>query len=73
MAVDRCVCHQVLFESMLPAIKAKKAEHQSEDQILAHLRDTTKCTSNCAMCKPYILWTIRTGETRFAPLPFSYE
>ena len=72
--VDRCVCHQIFFADMLPMIESLKADGNTDEQaILDHLRRTTKCTTGCAMCHPYIRQMIRTHQTRFVPLSFPHE
>ena len=72
--VDRCVCHQVPFADMLPMIESLIADGNTDEQaILDHLRRTTKCTTGCALCEPYICQMIRTHQTRFVPLSFPHE
>ncbi len=69
-SVDRCVCHQVKFSAMLPAANAMRSQGVTDDQhILQKLRDQTGCTTGCALCTPYILRMIQTGQTAFDPLP----
>lgn len=56
---------------MLPAALALRAQGiTDEQQILNSLRDQTGCTTGCALCTPYILRMIQTGQTAFDPLPF---
>ena len=70
MSVDRCVCHKVRFDQMTPIIDELRARGiTGEDEIMAHLREQTKCSTGCGMCAPYVRLTVRTGRTRFAPLP----
>lgn len=69
-SVDRCVCHQTLFSDMLTTALAMRARGVDDDQhILQKLRDQTGCTTGCALCTPYILRMIQTGQTTFDPLP----
>jgi len=70
MSVDRCVCHGVRFEMLTPIIESLRAQGvEDEDELLARLRERTKCTTGCGMCAPYVRLCVRTGRTRFAPLP----
>jgi len=70
MSVDRCVCHRVRFEQMIPVIEDLRANGiDDEDEIIARLRERTNCSTGCGMCAPYVRLTVRTGRTRFAPLP----
>tara|TARA_A100001391_G_scaffold87883_3_gene58232 strand:+ start:140 stop:310 length:171 start_codon:yes stop_codon:yes gene_type:complete len=55
---------------MLPAANAMRSQGVTDDQhILQKLRDQTGCTTGCALCTPYILRMIQTGQTAFDPLP----
>jgi len=56
---------------MLPAANAMRSQGTTDEQhILQKLRDQTGCTTGCALCTPYILRMIQTGQTAFDPLPF---
>ena len=61
MAVDRCICHNITF--------ARLKEHSQRCGLEFHaLSILTGCSTNCGMCKPYILQMIATGQTAFPPL-----
>tara|TARA_R110002072_G_scaffold150953_1_gene299714 strand:+ start:59152 stop:59322 length:171 start_codon:yes stop_codon:yes gene_type:complete len=55
---------------MLQTALALRAKGITDEQhILQKLRDQTGCTTGCALCTPYILLMIQTGQTAFDPLP----
>ena len=58
MAVDRCICHNLTFARL-------KEETARTGACLHALANATGCTTNCGMCKPYIIQMLRTGQTVF--------
>lgn len=58
MAVDRCICHDIAFTRL----KELAARHGHDLEALARV---TGCTTNCGMCKPYIIRMLETGQTLF--------
>lgn len=62
MAVDRCVCHAITFQS-LKAIAASRGLDFND------LRAATKCCTGCGLCEPYVKLMLRTGRTEFGVLP----
>lgn len=68
--VHKCVCHDVSFATLK---KIVDDEHDpiNESPVAIHeaLKSKTRCSTNCAICVPYILKMIQTGQTRFEPMP----
>ena len=58
MAVDRCICHDLAFTRL----KELAGRHGHDLEALARV---TGCTTNCGMCKPYIIRMLETGQTLF--------
>jgi hypothetical protein len=58
MAVDRCICHDITF-ARLKDLAARNGGG------LEDLAKATGCTTNCGMCKPYIIEMLRTGAVLF--------
>jgi NAD(P)H-nitrite reductase large subunit len=56
--VDRCVCHKVLIEELV-------RRHRETGAGFDGLRQQTRCSTNCGLCRPYILAALATGITRF--------
>lgn len=70
MFVDRCVCHQVLFTTLNEMVERDHdTQTESTEQIFDNLQKRTKCSTSCALCRPYILRMIETGRTSFTPFP----
>ena len=61
MFVDRCVCHDVLFEQI-----KERAEKEGISTI-EELQALEICSTKCRMCLPYIEMMFETGETKFRP------
>lgn len=62
MAVTGCVCHDISFEELKEMARELK---YSFDE----LSKKTNCCTSCGMCEPYVRLMLRTGQTRFDPLP----
>jgi bacterioferritin-associated ferredoxin len=58
MGVDRCICHDITFTRL----QELAARHGHDLDALARV---TGCSTNCGMCKPYILRMLETGQTLF--------
>lgn len=72
--VDRCVCHQIAFSSLIPLIESLRADGAvDEAAIFKQLTKDTNCATGCSMCRPYIRRVIQTGQTRFSALSSSHE
>lgn len=61
MGVDRCICHNVTFSRL-------KDECLRVGSDLESLARATGCTTNCGMCKPYVLLMLESGRTVFPVL-----
>ncbi|MEI7656835.1 MAG: hypothetical protein WCK33_02090 [Phycisphaerae bacterium] len=61
MGVDRCICHDIAFSRL-----KELATRNGHD--LDALARQTGCTTNCGMCKPYIIRMLETGQTLFPVL-----
>lgn len=57
MCVDRCVCHDVRFSTLL-------AMHRATGAGFEELSAKTGCGTGCGMCRDYIKLAIRTGKDR---------
>ncbi|RNC80748.1 MAG: hypothetical protein ED559_02780 [Phycisphaera sp.] len=62
MAVTGCVCHDISFEELREIARESKCSFDE-------LSKKTKCCTGCGMCEPYVRLMLRTGQTRFDPLP----
>ncbi|NUQ68426.1 MAG: hypothetical protein HUU18_09125 [Phycisphaerales bacterium] len=60
MSVDRCVCHNVTFATLLDLSRRVGPS-------LGALSAATGCGTSCGRCMPYILLTLKTGRTRWIP------
>ncbi|MBL0926390.1 MAG: hypothetical protein IBJ11_01900 [Phycisphaerales bacterium] len=56
MAVDRCVCVNVLFQELLEL-------HREHGLGFDELVDRTGCCTGCTSCEPYVKVMLRTGKT----------
>lgn len=54
---------------MRPFILELRERGHDDDTIFDWLRSQTGCTSGCGLCEPYVKLCIKTGRTRFAPIP----
>lgn len=61
MRVDRCVCHNLTFESL-------KSIRDREGLDFEGLRARTRCATGCRLCEPYIRLMIESGRTAFPVL-----
>lgn len=69
MNIDRCVCHQVPFETLRPIVEQLRASGMIDDStIFNQLRQQTKCSTDCSLCSPYIRRLIANGETSFTTI-----
>ena len=59
--IDRCVCRDTVFASLLPA--ARKGNWSLED-----LRRETGCGAQCGLCRPYLRRMLATGEVVFSSI-----
>lgn len=70
MFVDRCVCLKVPFRLLDQIVENEHdVETETTESIFEALQKRTKCSTNCGMCRPYILRMIETGQTSFVPFP----
>ncbi len=58
MGVDRCICHDIAFSRL-------KELADRHGHGLDELARITGCSTNCGMCKPYIIRMLETGQTLF--------
>lgn len=56
VTVDRCVCHDVRFTTVLDWA----SDEGSSD--LEAIRERFGCTSSCGMCRQYLVEALRTGH-----------
>ncbi|MFI5234998.1 MAG: bacterioferritin-associated ferredoxin [Gemmatimonadales bacterium] len=56
--IDRCVCRDTLFATLLPQARAADWE-------LTALVEATGCGGQCGLCRPYLRRMLETGETVF--------
>jgi bacterioferritin-associated ferredoxin len=59
LTIDRCVCHQVTFATLLPLAQAHGCT--SLDALQAH----ATFGKTCKLCHPYVRRMLTTGETTF--------
>lgn len=62
MPVDRCVCLNLTFASLLETARSRSL---TVDQ----LRAVTGCGGGCGLCVPYLRLVLGTGKTSLAVLP----
>lgn len=55
MGVDRCVCLDVSFASLI-------ALHRDQGLGLEQLKDQTGCCTGCTTCEPYVRLALQTGR-----------
>lgn len=65
MAVDRCVCINQTFASLL----ARATRSDGSVMTLDELTQTTGAGQQCGLCRPYLARTLQTGQTEFQPTP----
>lgn len=66
--IDRCVCQNTPFRSLLPVVKAHRDQGITDDgSLLILLREQTGCMADCSLCQPYIKRMIENGRTEFSP------
>jgi len=56
--VDRCVCRDRSFASLLQLARAEGLDRKG-------IAAKTGCSTVCTLCGPFIELTLATGETRF--------
>jgi bacterioferritin-associated ferredoxin len=61
MGVDRCICHNITFSRL-------KEEAARVGGSFDALSEMTGCSTNCGMCKPYVISMLLTGRTVFPVL-----
>lgn len=61
MSVDRCICHNITFARL-------KEESGRVGGSFEALSEITGCSTNCGMCKPYVISMLLTGRTVFPVL-----
>ncbi len=61
--VDRCICYDVRFTTLLDFARSRDACDNAEEDVLIAIRQTFGCGSGCGLCVPYIRLMLRTGET----------
>lgn len=59
--IDRCVCRDTVFVSLLPA--AREGNWSLED-----LMRETGCGGQCGLCRPYLRRMLATGEVVFSSI-----
>lgn len=64
--VDRCVCYDVSFETLLESAK----RHQCKT--LVELQAHVEFGQRCRLCHPYVERMLETGETEFEVMPVAY-
>lgn len=62
MRIDRCVCHQVTFETMMQSAVARGGA------TFAQLQGEFRCGTGCGLCAPYVRRMLRTGQTVFTQI-----
>ncbi|MFG0327570.1 MAG: hypothetical protein ACF8SC_09930 [Phycisphaerales bacterium JB037] len=66
MAVSRCVCHEVPFQTL--AVLADELRGWGVEPTFELLSQRTRCGTGCGMCQPYIRLLLETGQTDFPVL-----
>jgi bacterioferritin-associated ferredoxin len=62
MAVDRCVCWDVKFSTLIELARR-------EGLTFEQLQQRTGCCTSCRMCEPYVRLALRTGQAVLPVLP----
>ena len=60
MSVQRCICHNVPFTTVVAL--------RDQGLNFVAIRERTRCCTGCTLCEPYVRLAIETGRTSFAPL-----
>lgn len=69
MKIDRCVCHDVPFNILLPIVdKLRQSGITDQHIIFDTLCKQTQCSTDCTLCRPYIRRLIDTGESIFSEI-----
>ena len=61
LAVDRCICFDLSFAELKRIAAAGRLDFEA-------LQRATRCSTNCALCEPYIRLMLATGRTAFSVL-----
>ncbi|MCE9620272.1 MAG: (2Fe-2S)-binding protein [Planctomycetes bacterium] len=61
MVIDRCVCFDLTFATVLEKARAQKQSFEEVELSLG-------CGGGCGLCRPYLRRCLRTGQTSFVQI-----